>query len=54
MVRLGREADGHPFVTSVGCQAHVGDLDLHFYGGSRYDRISGVMAMTEPDPGGSL
>lgn len=53
VVRLGREADGHPFVTSVSCEAYVGGLDMQFYGGARYDRKSALIPMTEPDTGDS-
>lgn len=43
VVRLGREVDGHPLVTSVSCEAHVGDVHMNFEGGARYDRRSGVI-----------
>uniref|UniRef100_H3D380 Bactericidal permeability-increasing protein n=1 Tax=Tetraodon nigroviridis TaxID=99883 RepID=H3D380_TETNG len=35
VVRLGREVDGHPLVTSVSCEAHVGDVHMNFEGGAR-------------------
>lgn len=54
VVSLGREVDGHPLVTSVSCEAHVGDLDMQFHGGARYDKKSGMIVMTEPDPGGRI
>lgn len=44
-VQLGRGIGGHPFVTSVNCQAHVGAVDIQFYGGARYDRNSGMRGM---------
>lgn len=41
-VQLGRGVGGHPFVTSVNCEAHVGGVDIHLSGGARYDRNSGM------------
>lgn len=41
-VQLGRGVGGHPFVTSVNCEAHVGGVDMQFNGGARYDRNSGM------------
>lgn len=36
VVRLGREVDGYPFVTSVSCEAHVRDVDIQFHGGTSW------------------
>lgn len=44
-VQLGRGVGGHPFVTSVNCEAHVGGVDMQFSGGARYDRNSGMTGM---------
>lgn len=46
VVKLGRGVGGHPFVTTVSCEAHVGSVDMHFYGGARYDRNIGMREMT--------
>lgn len=34
-VELGKDADGHMSVTSVSCDAHIGNVDINFYGGAR-------------------
>ncbi|XP_041801740.1 bactericidal permeability-increasing protein [Chelmon rostratus] len=36
VVELGRDADGHLSVTSVSCDAQVGDVDLQLYGGTSW------------------
>uniref|UniRef100_A0A3Q0SZU1 Bactericidal permeability-increasing protein n=1 Tax=Amphilophus citrinellus TaxID=61819 RepID=A0A3Q0SZU1_AMPCI len=36
VVQLGKEDDGHLTVTSVSCDAQVGDVDIHFYGGGSF------------------
>lgn len=36
VVELGKDADGRLSVTSVSCDAKVGDLDLQLHGGARY------------------
>lgn len=46
VAKLGSAVSGHPFVTSVSCEAHVGSVDMHFHGGARYDRNSGIREMT--------
>ncbi|XP_029690122.1 bactericidal permeability-increasing protein [Takifugu rubripes] len=35
-VQLGRGVGGHPFVTSVNCEAHVGGVDMQFRGGASW------------------
>lgn len=45
-MRLGREPDGHPFVTTVTCEAHVADLDMQFHGGARYVTKRGRIVTT--------
>lgn len=38
VVELGKDADGHLSVTSVSCDAKVGDVDIQVHGGARYSR----------------
>lgn len=38
VVQLGKEADGHLSVSSISCDAQVGDVDIEFHGGARYSR----------------
>lgn len=41
VVTLGKDPDGHLSVTSVSCDAQVGDVDVQFHGGARYSRTEG-------------
>lgn len=36
VVELGKDADGHLSVTSVSCDAQVGDVDIQFHGGASW------------------
>ncbi|XP_042347685.1 lipopolysaccharide-binding protein isoform X1 [Plectropomus leopardus] len=36
VVELGRDPDGHLSITSVSCDAQVGDVDIHFHGGASW------------------
>ncbi|XP_053172858.1 lipopolysaccharide-binding protein isoform X2 [Scomber japonicus] len=36
VVELGKDPDGHMSVTSVSCDAHIGGLDINFYGGASW------------------
>lgn len=38
VAQLGKEADGHPSVSSLSCHSQVGDVDIEFHGGARYSR----------------
>lgn len=41
VVELGKDPDGHLSVTSVSCDAQVGDVNIQFHGGARYSRTEG-------------
>lgn len=36
VVQLGKEADGHLSVSSISCDAQVGDVDIEFHGGASF------------------
>ncbi|KAI9531015.1 hypothetical protein NQZ68_000507 [Dissostichus eleginoides] len=36
VVKLGKDPDGHLSVTSISCDAQVGDVDIHFEGGASW------------------
>ncbi|XP_044066356.1 lipopolysaccharide-binding protein [Siniperca chuatsi] len=36
VVTLGKDPDGHLSVTSVSCDAHIGDVDIQFHGGASW------------------
>lgn len=38
---LGDDPDGRLSVTSVSCDAHIGDVAIQFHGGARYSRTEG-------------
>uniref|UniRef100_A0AAQ6A8D3 Bactericidal permeability-increasing protein n=1 Tax=Amphiprion ocellaris TaxID=80972 RepID=A0AAQ6A8D3_AMPOC len=38
VVELGKAPDGHLSITSISCDALVGDVNIHFHGGARYSR----------------
>ena len=38
VVELGKDPDGYLSVTSVSCDAQVGEVDIQFEGGARYSR----------------
>lgn len=38
VVELGKDADRRLSVTSVSCNAQVGDMDIQLHGGARYGR----------------
>lgn len=41
VVSLGEEPVGHLSVTSVSCEAQVGNVDIQFHGGARYGITEG-------------
>ncbi|XP_013126599.1 lipopolysaccharide-binding protein [Oreochromis niloticus] len=36
VAQLGKEADGHPSVSSLSCHSQVGDVDIEFHGGASF------------------
>lgn len=38
VVELGKDANGHLSITSVHCDAQIGDENIQFHGGARYSR----------------
>ena len=49
VVKLGKDANGHLSVASVGCDAQVGDVDIQFYGGARYSKTKREIQRSETD-----